>query len=523
MATPTPPGKQDDNRSGERGSYRSGFFFGTLSFLGTAVLGFVSTIVTARLYGVETIGEFTLAIAPAGILFVLSTVKEQQALIREIAELPPKHPRVTQLFAAVFTFSWGLTAVVASLDVVACWFLFRGPLDQPDLFAPAAVSVLGYVLVTNTGWNIDTIFSAFVAGRQLFWVRLCEAGAFIALAVGLGLESKSVWSLVAATIGASLAALLLRVAMMRRFVHTRISWGEYRVGLGDLPGLLPFGLRATPGQMAQGISQQAGVWALGLVGSNSMVGAYSRAISIPQRLQQASLRVTEVLYPTLVGRHSQGDGHGFDRALVDSIRYEVIGMLLLAATIGGAANSVLQIFGPGFDQATTALALLAVYPALASITVGQTQALWAVDRPGTTSVISIARMTLTIGLLIVLTPSLGITGPAVALLAGYAAGVVLCGIALRPFLSQRLRATWPIRERLAVLVAYGAGFLAAHEVEHLVPTTFGTLLALVAGAAVYVPVFATCGGLNKRDRDRLRQLAHRVRPRPSPAAQSNPA
>jgi O-antigen/teichoic acid export membrane protein len=255
-----------------------------------------------------------------------------------------------------------------------------------------------------------------------------------------------------------------------------------------------------------------------------MVGAYSRALSVPQRLQQASLRVTEVLYPTLVGRHAQGDGHGFDRALIDSIRYEVAGMLLLAAAIGGAAHSVLAIFGPGFDQATTALALLMLYPALASITVAQTQGLWAVNRPGTTSVISIARMTITIGLLIVLTPPLGITGPAIALLAGYAAGVLFSGVALRPFLSRRLRATWPIRERLAVLVAYGAGFIAAHVVEHLLPSTFGTLLSLIAGTVVYVAVFTLCGGLNRRDHERLRQLLARVRlGRSRAAAQSNPA
>jgi O-antigen/teichoic acid export membrane protein len=526
VSIPNGSSEQANEAAGGRATYRAGFFFGTLSFLGTAVLGLVSTIVTARLYGIEIIGEFTLAAAPAGILFVLSTVKEQQALIREINDLPPRHPRVTQLFAAVFTFSWALTVVVAALDVVACWFVFHGPLDAPALFAPAAVSVLGYVLVTNTGWNLDTIFSAFVAGRQLFWVRLCEALGFIAIAVGVGIAWKSVWSLVIATIGASLMALVLRAVMVRRFVRGRLSWGEYRLGLGVLPALLPFGLRATPGQMAQGISQQAGVWALGIVGSTSVVGAYSRAISIPQRLQQASLRVTEVLYPTLVGRHSQGDGHGFDRALIDSIRYEVAGMLLIAATIGGAAHSVLAIFGPGFDQATTALALLILYPALASITVAQTQGLWAVNRPGTTSIVSIARMAITLGLLIVLTPALGITGPAIALLAGYAAGVLFSGVALRPFLSQRLRTTWPIRERLAVLVAYGAGFIAAHVIEHLVPTTAGTLLSLVAGTVVYVPVFALCGGLNRRDRERLGQLLAwaRVRSGRSPApAQSNPA
>lgn len=527
MSSEQNPTSKPPQSPGGRASYRSGFFFGTLSFLGTAVLGLVSTVITARVYGVTIIGEFTLAAAPAGILFVLSTIKEQQAMIKEITGLPPRHPRVTQLFAAVFTFSWALTVVVAALDVVVCWFVFHGPLGHPELFAPAAASILGYVVITNTGWNIDSILSAFVAGRQLFWVRLCEAASFIVLAVAVGLAHKSVWSLVIATAGASFCALLLRVVMVRRFVRGRLDWGEYRKGLGVLPELLPFGLRATPGQMALGISQQAGVWALGIVTTTNVVGAYSRAISIPQRLQQASLRVTEVLYPTLVSRHTGGDGHGFDRALVDSIRYEAIGMLLIASAIGGAAHSVLKIFGPGFEQATPALALLMLYPVLASITVAQTQGLWAVNRPGMTSVVSVSRMVVTIALLVVLTPRIGIVGPALALLAGYAWGAIFAGFVIKPYLTHPVRTTWPIRERLALAAAYGAGFGTAHGIEHLLPTTLGTVLALAAGTVAYLPVFVLFGGLNPRDRHRLGQLVGWVKAKsgrqPQPAMQSNPA
>ncbi len=516
-----------NSADGGRSSYRAGFFFGSLSFLGTTVLGLVSTIVTARIYGIDIIGEFTLVAAPAAILFVLSTVKEQQAMIKEITVLPLRHPRVTQLFAAVFTFSWLLTIVVGALDVVVCWFVFHGPLHAPRLFAPAAVCILVFVVLTNTGWNIDSIFSAFVAGLQIFWVRVLEVSSFIVIAVAVGLVSRSVWSLVIATAGGAFCPLVLRVIFVRKFVRARLSWADYREGLRFLPSILPFGLRATPGQMAQGVSQQAGVWALGIVTTTTVVGAYSRAVSIPQRLQQASLRVTEVLYPTLVSRHTGGDGHGFDRALVDSIRYEVIGLLVAAAAIGGAAHSVLGVFGPGFGQAAPALALLMFYPVLGSITVAQTQGLWAVDRPGTTSVIAVTRMVITIVLLIVLTPPLGIAGPAISLLAGYLWHAVFGGIALKPYLTQRLRVSWPIRERLTLVVAYAGGFAAAHAVEHAVPGTGGMVLALTAGTAAYVPLFIGCGGLNTRDRQRLGQLIEWARRRagrdPASAVQSSPA
>ncbi len=504
--------------TGKRGSYRAGFFFGALSFSASVGLGFVSTIITARLFGIDVIGEYALVWAPVAVMWMLSTIKEQQALIKEITGLQPREPRVTQLFAAVFTFSVGLTVAVAILVAVACCFVFPGPLNAPQLLAPTLVSIAGYTVILNTGWNLDSILSAFVAGRKLFWVRLNESVSFIVIATVLGLSWKSVWALVIATMAGSLPALVHRAIVARSFARPRLSWAEYRLGLRALPELLRFGLKATPGQMASGISQQGGIWAIGMVAPVAVVGAYSRALIIPKSLQTASLRITEVLYPTLVGRHTEGDRHGFDRALVDSIRYEVIGMLLFAAAIGGAAHWVLKIFGPGFDAAAPALVLLALYPAMASITVTQTQALWAVDRPGLTSLVAIARLVVTIALLVVLTPLMHMIGPALALLGGFLVVIVLSGAALRHHLARPLRATWPLREQLVLLVSYAAGFGAAHLVQGTAaPPVVGLPLALLAGSAAFAAALVLCGGLNQRDRRRLGELVAWGRNRLDPA------
>jgi O-antigen/teichoic acid export membrane protein len=500
------PPRQADPTQGsapKRASYRAGFVFGGLSFLSVTALGVVSMIVTSRIYGVRLIGEYALVWAPVGALAMLSNIKEQQALIKEITGLPARHPRVAQLFAAVFSFSVALTVAVAALDALACWFVFRGPLHHPGLIVPVFVQIVGYVLVTNTGWNIDSILSAFVAGRQLFWVRLHEALSYLTIAIAIGLVWHSVWGLVIATLGSGLTALAHRARAVRRFLAARLSFAEYRAGLGVLPELLKFGIKATPGQIAQGISQQGGVWTIGTVAPVAIVGAYSRAQLIPQRLQQSSMRITEVLYPILVGRHTKGDGPGFDRALIDSIRYEVVVMLLIAATIGGAAHSVLDLFGPGFSRATTALVLLAAFPAMSSVTITQTQALWATNRPGLTSCVAIVRMVITVILLVVLTPMLGVTGPAIALLSGYAAAIMLSGLALRPSLARPLHATWPRRERFVLPIAYAAGFVASHALERVLPSTSSLALALLAGALAYTSAFVLAGGVNGRDRQRL--------------------
>jgi len=471
--------------------------------MSVAALSIVSAIIASRLYGVRIIGEFALVSAPTSALWILSTVKEQAALIKEITRLPPRHPRVTQLFAAIFTFSSGLTLVMSMLAALVSWLVFRGPLHHPELVAPALVSIAGYAIVTNTGWNIDSVFAAFVAGRQIFWVRLHEVLSFIVISVAMGFALRSVWGLVIATIGGSLTALVHRVIAVRPFVSARLSIAQYRVGLRALPGLLRFGLKTTPGWIAQGIGTQAGVWAIGIAAPVATVGAYGRALNIPQRLQIGNARIMEVLYPTLVKRRTHGDGLGFDRALIDSIRYAMVGMLLIAATFGGAAHSILEVFGPGFGRATTALALLVLFPALCSIIASQTQALFAVNRPGLTSIVGVTSSVVVIILTFVLTPRIGITGPAIALLVGLVLDVIWRTIVLLPFLSQPIHAMWSLRERFALVAAYAAGFATSNLVEHEIPGIGGLPVCLLAGAAAYAVVSLAGGAVNERDRRRL--------------------
>jgi O-antigen/teichoic acid export membrane protein len=279
------------------------------------------------------------------------------------------------------------------------------------------------------------------------------------------------------------------------------------VGLHALPALLRFGIKVTPGGIAQGLSLQAGIWTLAAIGNPlATVGAYSRAQSVPERLQQVNARIVEVLYPTLVGRRTGGDGEGFDRALIDSIRYALVGTLLIAAVFGGSAHSILEVFGPGFDRAASAMAILMVCPALASVAGNQNQAFLAVGRPGLTSIIAVTRLALTLVLTVLLTPMIGITGPALAILAGFLLQVSWGVAALLPFLSQPLHITWPLRERLALLAAYACGFGAAIVVEQALPSIGGLLLSLPAGVIAYAAAILACRAVNDRDRQRLGEI-----------------
>lgn len=476
-----------------------------------AVLGVGTSIVLARAYGVEIIGQYALAFAPLGMMIFISSAQEQAALGRHLSTLPPRAPRVTQLTYAVMGFSFALTIGVGVIVAAVSYVLFNGPLDQPGLFAPAVALLVGYALVQNTCWNIDIVLLAFRAGRPLFWIRLQQAVVFFVVALGASMVADSVWGLVLAWIGSWLVTLVTRLIALHGFMAFRITWPEMRMGLSELPGMVRFGLKATPGQLFGGINSQVGTITLGMVGSVSVVGAWSRAQQLVVRVQDASLRLQEMLFPTLVERRENGDADGHDRALFDSIRLLLIGMLALAGTAGGAAYGVMALFGPGFDAAANALAILLLAQAVAAIPACCTMCLYSADRPGIVSIVSGVACATNVAFCVALSIVLGgATGPALGLLAGQTVFAVLLLWAVRRELSTPLATLMPWRSLVPLALAYTGSFAASRLVDSALPTLAGPVGAMAVGAAAFVVVLVVFGGLNDRERARLAQLGDRL-------------
>jgi O-antigen/teichoic acid export membrane protein len=496
----------------DRGSYRKGLGYGALSSLTMIALGFVSSVVIARVYGIDEIGRYALALAPSLVLLYLSTAQEQAALVRALSVLAPRDPRATGLFAAVMAFSAGLTVVVAAVTVPVTALIFHGPIDHPELFGPACALVTSHTLIANTGWNLDMVLSAYRAGRELFWVRLNQALAFVVLAVALGLAWDSVWALVLATSGSGAIALVHRMLAVRVYMRLSVPRNQLRAGLRELPSMVRFGLRLAPTGVAHGLTAQVGIWVLGAASSIATVGAYQRAWQLGNRFLETNSRMTEMLFPTLVERRAGGDRHGFDRALIDTMRYAAAALLLLAAVGGGAAFGVMELFGPGFDSAGNALAILLLVPALAAAASAHGQALIADDQPLTTTAVALGQLLLTVALTLALVPPLGMSGAALAWTGAYLPTVAVLATLTRRHLSRPLRELWPARQLAVLALAFAAGFAAARYVDGAVDSIVGLPFALAAGSLAYGVAFTICGGVTPRDRRRLAELATRLPP-----------
>jgi O-antigen/teichoic acid export membrane protein len=230
-----------------RSSYRRGLSFAALSTVVLAVVGLLSAVVVARTYGVEVLGQYTLVIAPGLALTFLSTAKEQTALIRALAVLPARAPRVAGLFYATFAFSVALTAVVGLATLGVAWLVFHGPIGHPGLLPLIGVDLAVQVTVVNTCFNMDSVLIAYRAGKELFWARLLQALSFPVLAVACSVISHSAWWLVAATAGSWVVSLGFRLAVLPRYMPLRVPAAEVRAGFRALPDMVRFGLKLAPG------------------------------------------------------------------------------------------------------------------------------------------------------------------------------------------------------------------------------------------------------------------------------------
>ena len=489
-----------------RASYREGLSFGALSFFTVALLSVVSGIVVARIYGISVIGQFALAVATVNAVRVLSSAKERPALIRELTVLEPRAPRVTGLFVAVFVFSVALTTVVGVIATVITYFAFRGPVGHPELFTPALVSMVGYLTVINAGENLNPVLTSFRAGRALYWIRLHEAVVLFGASVALGFLWGTVWGLVGALIVSATTSLIHRLVVARRYMRFLVAPREIREGFRTLPAMIKFGLKIAPGNLADGVSNESATWILGSVSSLAAVGAWNRSWMLTKQFFVLNQRITEMLFPTLVQRRSGADAQGFTRAFVDSMRYSAVSLLLPAAVGGGASAGILGLYGPGFAQGATALAILLLVPAVYAISQIQRSLLYSVDRPVATSMTALLRLAITLGLGAALTARLGPTGAAIALVAGFGVALVYVARIAAPYLASSMRLVWPAREMAALLVAYATGFASSRAVLSALPDVVGLPAALGIGSIAYAAVFVALGGVNERDRERLRSV-----------------
>jgi O-antigen/teichoic acid export membrane protein len=422
-----------DVEPSEQEQYARGLRYSAYDTGSSLVLGLASAVITARVFGVEVIGAFALATLLTGSLHLVSNVREQGGLVRELTRHRRGTPEPRALTWATLALSFVITTVVlVPFAVLAVWLL-SDVFDRPELVLPFAVLTVGYVLLDNTSSNLDAPLVAYRDGRSLWFSRMAMSiativGATVCAVIG----EHRIGGLVACTLLSSAAGLAMRTLAMRQLIGLRAGRRELAWARGQLRTIVSFGLRAAPVNFTEAAIGYADTAILGATASLPAIGAYNRAYGLYQRAASVPISLSRLYFPTMSALHHRGDRAAMARVHRVSTRYLALLLAPAATWLAASAPAVLAVFGPGFDEAATALAILAAVVVIDCWSRPAGGVLWAADRPGIVSLVYGGVALLNVGLCLLLIPSHGHTGAALANLGGW-----LLSAAVLPLLAAR--------------------------------------------------------------------------------------
>jgi O-antigen/teichoic acid export membrane protein len=500
----------------EQARFAHGLRYSAYDAVSTAVLGLVSAVVTARVFGADVVGALALVTTLTGVLHVISNVQELGGLVRELTRFAPGGSEPRALMWTTLGFSALLTtAILVPFAALSVWLL-RDVFEEPGLVGAFAALAVSYVLFDNTAASIEAPLAAYRDGRAI-WVShvavslTMSVAALACAAVGL----DELGGLVGCTIAASVVGLAARLRATRRLIGLRTSRGELRQARGRLRQVLSFGVRAAPVNVTQATIGYADTVVLGANEPLDAIGAYSRAYALYVRLGQIPVSLSRLYFPTMSALHHRGDVAGMARLHRLATRYLVLALTPVATWLAACAPQVLAVFGPGFEQGATALGLLVFVAVLDCIARPAGGTLWAADRPGVVSIVYGFVAALNVALCLLLVPEHGLTGAAVANLAGWLVAALALPLLAAPELGRRragmFDAGFLARLALACAVLAAVCVPLRSVTGALAWQALAFAPALLAGLAVFRPLARTDEPTLERALDAARLTSPRLR------------
>lgn len=386
-----------------------------------AVLVVATNVVNARLFGAETLGRFALSSSPWLLALAVSNFGENAALIRLLSVEDRRGPKTLPMAAATLVISSAWTTLIGGAILLIVWFGLQGLVVDEGLFVHAVVLVATFVLLINPTWVLQSAFIAYGSGRDIFLSRLVQPAAFLVLSVAFHGWGDGVASLVAASVASSALGLAYVLVRSPAFLGGRLSPRSFREAGDNVRALVSFAWRWAPGNLANALSAQSGLWVIAGTAGTAEAGVYSRVLGLQERAGDLSARLQDGVVPALIRSAHRGD-----RASFSSAWWSVLGPALTVATIVIptamlSAGSAIRVLGPDFYSGGPALMWVVLGAGFMLLLSGLSTPFIALDRPGTSSLISVGRAVVLIAALWPATEAWGAAGASAAFAAALGA------------------------------------------------------------------------------------------------------
>jgi len=245
---------------------------------------------------------------------------------------------------------------------------------------------------------------------------------------GLFTVKTAMFTMITAQTSSMLMALIAVLTQLRP--RWQPGWSEFRTSMN-------YALRDYPGNVADFTTLRLDQLMLGAMASNVAIGLYVVAVRLSEITTLAADAIADALMPEVAARKG---GNGAESLWARSFRLAAYLHAAMLPILWFAAPLMLKVlFGERFVQATSAFRWLLVAATvwiLGSIVIS---GLRGFGYPGMSTVARFSAAVVTAIALLILLPSFGITGAAVASLMGYS---VMLLLALFGFLRRRRLGLW---------------------------------------------------------------------------------
>lgn len=317
--------------------------------------------------------------------------------------------RVSILFSNAILFA----AVVGPVTLVLSELIVPHLVGERS---PETMRLVRIYLVNIPAALIQFLMIGLLEGARRFgWAGAARLMSFVVQAVGYSLlwfygrltVENAALTLILAQFGAMFLSLF---AVLRELKpRWQPSWHEWKEALG-------YGVRDYPGVVADFTTLRLDQLLLAGMASSAAIGLYFVAVRLSEITATLASSVADALMPEVAASHA-------DRAeqlLGRSLRLTLYTHLLLLVPLWISAPLVLRhVYGESFLAATATMRILLLASVVLSAGGVMISGLRGFGHPGLSTIARLASAVVTVVLLLLLLPRLGIVGAAVASLLGY--------------------------------------------------------------------------------------------------------
>lgn len=498
-----------DRASDARHVARSGVLQ-LLSALGQGLMP-VTHILIARLFGAATFGAYQASVAILEVLTRAGMVGSMHGMHRFI----PAHRAAGDADLEQSALGTGLRMTVAVSAVLSLGLAVLAPLvartwHEPSLAATLPIMAPAILLAATTLVLIAATMGAKVARMSLYVRGLAEPILLlvaVVLASGLGGTLKSL--AVAHVASASVVAALAVAACARVFGGARL---RQALGASRHPGFRRFALPLGASDLMSAVLNRADAFIVATFAGLDALAVYTAAEFITRVIANPRYLFDHIIAPVLAEALYMHDRARVRYNLALVTRWVITACAPIAVTVIVLRTEILGLYGAAFAKGTGVVVILAVHHLIVGC-LGLTPYVLAMGGRARLFVVNnMAAAGLNIALGVVLVPRFGITGAAIALLVSVGAFQIALTIEtwilerVHPFTMAQLK---PVVAAVVALAVESAlhGLLAGGAAR----VTF----VIVSGAASYLLALLALG-LAPEERNALRRLVARIRPRHSP-------